>query len=315
MLNLKKVTPILIIPASLTLLVILLMTGETARETPALFTPEGLLPALGEVLLFILLTFFALFFIAVILFLMFSGIIDIDPRNKKFAHQPFWLRTIPLLFLAVLAISGLINLGLSLGGENVMEQLRHMMDGAMSEQDFETGEEQGPPAWLFPYLGFLGFLVTASFATAVIFKVRDILLMRKARQQFTENDPADEEQVPPYPFNHAGGEKVLDFKEIYARVSLKAPRPAVLTAYLAMLYLVKEAGIHFPESSTPEEKLDMIEDELRLAYDNPAASLTGLYLKARYSRHRITERDKEEALNWLGEIADLVSPFSQEEVP
>ncbi len=310
----KAIAAIIIIAAALALLAALTMAGDAAEVEYSPFAVDHLLAVGGEFLLFILFTFGALFAIAIIFFLMFSGIVDFSSRKTTFALQKLLARDIPLLLLAVLTLAGMVNLALYLTGGEVPQPLTDRVGGEMGDPPFEEFEEADPPAWLFPYMGTLSALVAASFVVAVALKVREVILLRGAKGRFEADDEEDMD-VTNLPFPAAGESEEAwpDISEICRLLAKETPRPAVLQAYQVMISSFSRAGLYFPEKSTPEEKLDLVEKEIKLPPDNPVRQLTDLYLKARYSEHRISENDRENAIRWLEEATALVEGPEEKE--
>ncbi|GEM_PF-6183043 len=310
----KAIAAIIIIVAALVLLAALTMAGEAAEVEYSPFAVDRLLAVGGELLLFFLLTFGALFAIAIIFFLMFSGIVDFSSRKTTFALQKLLARDIPLLLLAVLTLAGMVNLVLYLAGGEVPQPLTDRVGGEMGDPTFEEFEEADPPAWLFPYMGTLSALVAASFVVALVFKIREVIILKGVKKRFKTDDEEDMDGTNlPFPAAGESEETWPDISEICRLLAKEAPRPAVLQAYRVMVSSFSRAGLYFPEKSTPEEKLSRVEKEIKLPPINPVRQLTDLYLKARYSKHRISKNDREKAIWWLEETTSLVGDLEKKE--
>jgi hypothetical protein len=81
------------------------------------------------------------------------------------------------------------------------------------------------------------------------------------------------------------------------------PRAGVLVAYARMQAALDDAGLARSASEAPREYLDRLAARLGVARE-PAARLTGLFERARFSRHPIDEAMRSSAIAALERIRD-----------
>ncbi len=305
----KAIRYMLIISTALILLAAVLMVGEIGEYSS--IPGEGIMSGAGEVLLFSVFTFGVLFFLAIILFFMFSGVATIDSRDKFPTSRKVVLQDIVIIVIIFAIIAGLLVLWFQHGQGDMEKTLEKLMEDPGEGQPFEDPPDSETPGWFFSYMNVLMTIVLVILAVAIIIKIRQKILIRRINKQLDTEEigsRSEEEIVKPIK-----QQRKWSFEDIYKIISREKPRPAIIQAYYGMMLLLRDFGLSIPEKYTPEEKLMTIEKDLQLSRQNPVREITQLYLRARYSHHDIFDQQKSQALEWLKEIRNMIENMKDEE--
>jgi hypothetical protein len=151
---------------------------------------------------------------------------------------------------------------------------------AVIRRTVKPGSTTGPHIqWTFFLALVVGALVILAFVA-----------VSRARRAQEEEDVAPEDALEPVV---AAGVEALE--------SEQDPRRAVIQAYLAMERTLGEQGMPRRPAETPLEYLRRVLEELGAAAAS-ARRLTSLFERAKFSRHTIDERMRQEALADLAEL-------------
>ena len=201
-----------------------------------------------------------------------------NPLQRK-RRSIWWLLFLPLL------VFGLAKL--------LAKLRRHGFGPRPASQQFGAAHGGGRyhpvpgPSWPV----FVVFAVVALAAFALI------MYRRRRQAALTFGEPVPDPDPEPLAEAVAAGEQALRAEA--------DPRTAIISCYAAMERSLADAGSPAEAADTPAEVLARATAG-GLIRSTSASTLTGLFRRARYSSHPMTEADRETALGALAEVrADL----------
>ena len=204
---------------------------------------------------------------------------DADNPLQRKRRSIWWLLMLPLL------VFGLAKL--------IAKLRKHGFGPRPAAQHFGTSSGTGRyhplpgPSW--PVFVVFAVVVLAAFA---------LIMYRRRRPAALEfGMPAPDPDPEPLAEAVAAGEQALRAEA--------DPRTAIIRCYAAMEHSLADAGSPAEAADTPAEVLARATAG-GLVKSRWAGTLTGLFRKARYSPHLMTEADREAALAALAQVrADL----------
>jgi hypothetical protein len=200
-----------------------------------------------------------------------------SPQRKR--RSIWWLLLLPLL------VFGLAKL--------LAKLRRHGFGPRPASQHFGapagTGRYHPLPGPSWPVFVLFAVVALAAFAL--------IMYRRRRTGALTFSEPAPSPDPEPLAEAVAAGEQALR--------AAADPRTAIIGCYAAMERSLADAGSPAEAADTPAEVLARATAG-GLIRSTSATTLTGLFRRARYSSHPMTEADRETALGALAEVrADL----------
>jgi hypothetical protein len=204
------------------------------------------------------------------------------PRERK-RRSIWWLLLLPL------GVFGVARVIAKLRAHGIAPHAA--AQGAAAGARFSAAGHRVPPSPSWPVLVVFAVIAVAAFALT--------LYRRRRPADLAFSKPAPDPDPEPLAGAVAAGEQAL--------LAEPDPRTAIIGCYAAMERSLADAGSPAEAADTPAEVLAKATAG-GLVRSGWAGTLTGLFRRARYSSHPMTEADRATALGALAQVrADLGS--------
>lgn len=160
----------------------------------------------------------------------------------------------------------------------------------------EDPRSESPP-WLSVLIGALGFAIVATLAWLVL-----RWLARAWRERRRDTAPAP----PPIPPEAAAAALLEDRHQHWDALAEGTPDEAIVAMWVALEQSVARAGVQRSPSETSGELTLRVLDHLNVDGD-AVETLAALYREARFSRHQLSDVQRERARGALRQVHDSLS--------